>query len=132
MCGEKSRLPKQCLTSGGSPPRVRGKATANGLKPFSQGITPACAGKSISLLVPHLLFEDHPRVCGEKAGPAADIRRYMGSPPRVRGKDDFFRPMQVGQGITPACAGKSNQLFELSVLLGDHPRVCGEKTKKSP
>ena len=30
-------------------------------------------------------------------------------------------------GITPACAGKSNQITPVSRRGEDHPRVCGEK-----
>ena len=45
----------------------------------------------------------------------------------MRGKDDFFRPMQVGQGITPACAGKRPPVLAHRERSGDHPRVCGEK-----
>ena len=29
-------------------------------------------------------------------------------------------------GIIPAYAGNTNELVELVVLKGDHPRVCGE------
>ena len=39
----------------------------------------------------------------------------------------------TGQGgITPAYAGKSAQLEGAPPLAQDHPRVCGEKTKKIP
>ncbi len=34
--------------------------------------------------------------------------------------------------ITPAYAGKSLERIETDVLAKDHPRVCGEKTKKIP
>ena len=30
-------------------------------------------------------------------------------------------------GITPACAGKSQLVFERFRIFGDHPCVCGEK-----
>ena len=35
-------------------------------------------------------------------------------------------------GITPAYAGKRFDCLSLSVLLEDHPRVCGEKGKLIP
>ena len=35
-------------------------------------------------------------------------------------------------GITPAYAGKSPYPVALTLSGGDHPRVCGEKTKKIP
>lgn len=42
---------------------------------------------------------------------------------------------RLGNGrtrITPACAGKRINDLPFVVYNGDHPRVCGEKTKKSP
>ena len=30
-------------------------------------------------------------------------------------------------GITPACAGKSSTALEMTGVIWDHPRVCGEK-----
>lgn len=35
-------------------------------------------------------------------------------------------------GITPAYAGKSFVLLDPMRRMQDHPRVCGEKTKKIP
>ncbi len=70
----------------GITPRVRGKASTNGLYPTFAGITPACAGKSklaASVARGHL---DHPRVCGEKLRIVEVGRVKEGSPPRMRGK----------------------------------------------
>ena len=35
-------------------------------------------------------------------------------------------------GITPACAGKSHFATNFHLNKRDHPRMCGEKTKKIP
>ena len=32
--------------------------------------------------------------------------------------------------ITPACAGKREQGEQITIIFEDHPRMCGEKTKK--
>ena len=56
----------------------------------------------------------------------------MGSPPRVRGKDDPCFSFRDNLGITPACAGKSVRLVEMFLRHGDHPRVCGEKDPVFP
>ena len=50
----------------------------------------------------------------------------------MRGKDSD--PVIEGYfaGITPAYAGKSSSLRRLGCPLWDHPRLCGEKTKKIP
>ena len=51
---------------------------------------------------------------------------YTGSPPRVRGKLKKGAEELVEERITPACAGKTNELVERAETIGDHPRVCGE------
>ena len=50
-----------------------------------------------------------------------------GSPPRVRGKDIYYKPISKDSGITPACAGKSPCQRPVNHSRKDHPRVCGEK-----
>ena len=66
MCGEKSYTLSGMKNQHGSPPHVRGKGAApvNGRK--RARITPACAGKSLT--IPKLTTRswDHPRMCGEK------------------------------------------------------------------
>ena len=51
----------------------------------------------------------------------------MGSPPRMRGKEDKKEPLCGSFGITPAYAGKSDAACIHGAVVGDHPRVCGEK-----
>ena len=53
-------------------------------------------------------FKDHPRVCGEKRKGGGTMTIKEGSPPRVRGKVLPLKVKVHDQGITPACAGKSN------------------------
>ena len=50
----------------------------------------------------------------------------------MRGKDknDDFGVQQIR--ITPAYAGKSSTFGRYKSQSGDHPRLCGEKTKKIP
>ena len=130
VCGEKS-VPLRCSISAvGSPPRVRGKAWRLPAAPGTQGITPACAGKSGPISASGRAIRDHPRVCGEKALHDGGILPAQGSPPRVRGKVVVSRNLCLLSGITPACAGKSE--LQALVLSGqrDHPRVCGEKRRK--
>ena len=66
VCGEKlTRLPRYRAILG-SPPRMRGKVGDKKSTLLPKRITPAYAGKRLS--VNHKLFaiKDHPRVCGEK------------------------------------------------------------------
>ena len=51
----------------------------------------------------------------------------MGSPPRMRGKEQVTGQTAIAAGITPAHAGKSCIAVRISQEQKDHPRVCGEK-----
>ena len=75
--------------------------------------------------------EDHPRVCGEKKKGALSSDKNAGSPPRVRGKVKSLMPYTNKIRITPACAGKSHSLIRIGLNSEDHPRVCGEKLRKT-
>ena len=133
-------------------PRVRGKDGNEELHLRDGGITPACAGKRYcsssilrdamgspprvrgkGVLIVHFLYliQDHPRVCGEKSTCSLLMPIAIGSPPRVRGKEQIGL---VGSGcgrITPACAGKSTVSPQSMPAIQDHPRVCGEKSRRS-
>ena len=56
----------------------------------------------------------------------------MGSPPPMRGKEDHSDRQYLRGGITPAYAGKRQQLMTNSRSRQDHPRLCGEKLKPCP
>ena len=132
VCGEKSRYRGFTPVPRGSPPRMRGKVDSIETGDLVHGITPAYAGKSAFAQCAAGGARDHPRVCGEKrcaflVGVVGD-----GSPPRMRGKAGYWVKDAQGRGITPAYAGKSGRLLPLACVAGDHPRVCGEKTKKIP
>ena len=111
VCGEKQTPRLSQSTAQGSPPRVRGKVYKCVQAHTSQGITPACAGKSKRGKPRFQRSEDHPRVCGEKGGLVEDTETGTGSPPRVRGKGHAWRQHSLSPGITPACAGKSNRAW---------------------
>ncbi len=131
MCGEKNTLQEHRLSKGGSPPRVRGKVYTGPLPTGSIGITPACAGKRPTTPDAELPVQDHPRVCGEKLYMTLLSRTALGSPPRVRGKGMMISRHFMTVRITPACAGKRLYTYTLTLPYWDHPRVCGEKKKRS-
>ena len=129
VCGEKARTSAPRLPATGSPPRMRGKGTAPRHLVQCCRITPAYAGKSFNGSFLSFLFEDHPRVCGEKLKRLRKNYEKPGSPPRMRGKDDRRRMSASEQRITPAYAGKSHAGVCGDLVEEDHPRVCGEKMK---
>ena len=128
-CGEK-KLNVPCeVHPTGSPPRMRGKDTGTMGFGGAERITPAYAGKSTVTSSGGLDDEDHPRVCGEKRGVRLPGGLGRGSPPRMRGKADAATHGFLTQGITPAYAGKSRSRKCTRAEHGDHPRMCGEKTR---
>ena len=50
----------------------------------------------------------------------------------MRGKGNSQTPEKFKERITPAYAGKSSAFIRSSPVNQDHPRLCGEKTKKIP
>ena len=131
-CGEKFCVATRLYHRLGSPPRMRGKVSRliSGTQKFR--ITPAHAGKR-SVPYPHnQQHQDHPRACGEKIASCTVDRVSMGSPPRMRGKDRAGLLLAEIYGITPAHAGKRTRLCATPYNIRDHPRACGEKTKKIP
>ena len=96
----------------GSPPPMRGKAAATPSSSPLIRITPAYAGKS-----------GFSRIT---------IRSIRGSPPPMRGKAAFPWQKVPLRRITPAYAGKRVCEACGNPRDWDHPRLCGEKTKKIP
>ena len=132
VCGEKTAITGLFKTNKGSPPRMRGKVKLPLLDYSPAGITPAYAGKSSGRPLHSYNSWDHPRVCGEKSESYAIMGVTLGSPPRMRGKGVRHREGAHSPGITPAYAGKRVMRRRSFAVLRDHPRVCGEKTKKIP
>ena len=94
------------------------------------GITPAGAGKTGKSKASTLSAWDHPRRCGENSNVQLSNGGSKGSPPQVRGKLFSAASLPRWAGITPAGAGKTLCSIDNYVLAKDHPRRCGENTKK--
>ena len=127
ICGEKQKSSGAGLRKWGSPPRMRGKVMRCSICQRGSGITPAYAGKSLTIQKLSTLRRDHPRVCGEKSYSLAVLGAVSGSPPRMRGKENGINLPASNVGITPAYAGKSMYRTTETLCCRDHPRVCGEK-----
>ena len=111
----------------GSPPPMRGKELTHATLQTSNRITPAYAGKRPVPSTNVMIFEDHPRLCGEKPIYQHRSPEYLGSPPPMRGKVHGSPACTCGTGITPAYAGKSLIPVFFGGRFEDHPRLCGEK-----
>ena len=64
-CGENIRRRAIQLPFPGSPPRMRGKQLTSNTIPLPTRITPADAGKTITVMCKIIIDKDHPRGCGE-------------------------------------------------------------------
>ena len=56
-------------------------------------------------------------MCGEKLKFGTNVTKNPGSPPRVRGKEEKGKAVQLDYGITPACAGKRSPLTRFGFIL---------------
>ena len=86
---------------------MRGKVSFGVVEDILDRITPAYAGKSLSLFETVQRVTDHPRLCGEKVTVVVPLIPYSGSPPPMRGKVSNNPTPELPLGITPAYAGKS-------------------------
>ena len=114
------------MSIAGSPPRVREKQFGQGIPCGYFGITPACAGKTCGSQHNHAVYWDHPRVCGKNVEDKSEKEPNAGSPPRVREKPDIVSRSFKFTRITPACAGKTQEISLHHRKCWDHPRVCGK------
>ena len=89
---------------------MRGKAKEAASGIFDNRITPAYAGK--------------------RSADQTTQKIMAGSPPPMRGKAVSSLVSSTLSRITPAYAGKSVHSWIYSSQPKDHPRLCGEKTKK--
>ena len=130
LCGEKSILVLCMYTNMGSPPPMRRKEFLFRVRLMSSGITPAYAGKRAIKSTHATMTRDHPRLCGEKFASYGTSIAPTGSPPPMRGKEQWAKAAGIRAGITPAYAGKSRELSACRRKRQDHPRLCGEKCTK--
>ena len=125
-CGENLKLLQPLLRGLGSPPQVRGKPELSRIILMSHRITPAGAGKTMTIMPNHAEWWNHPRRCGENEDAARKKTDAEGSPPQVRGKPQRPRSNIRAGRITPAGAGKTPVSGTSRVEPEDHPRRCGE------
>ena len=91
----------------GSPPLARGTVILVSNKSLWKGITPACAGNSLTERPTYSELKDHPRLRGEQYLVRWVLQVVLGSPPLARGTvSRRYRSRRNG---------------------GDHPRLRGEQ-----
>ena len=104
---------------------MRGSRTKTKFPVFHNGIIPAGAGLTPPVGLPRFLLRDHPRGCGAHQCRVTDHTWMWGSSPRVRGSLNEDLGKWVLDGIIPAGAGLTSELFDATIIARDHPRGCG-------
>ena len=130
-CGENLHIEGVVDTPYGSSPRMRGKHRGIGDRAGEDGLIPAHAGKTVSLMRAAISKPAHPRACGENSKPAFIRVCRLGSSPRMRGKPVLIALRIGGFRLIPAHAGKTKQVTKRAQLLTAHPRACGENAERS-
>ena len=110
----------------GSPPLARGKLGRRAPAWTRRRITPARAGKTLHVPSAPSPSPDHPRSRGENVPDARRGCGAPGSPPLARGKRRPRCGSGRGHGITPARAGKTDDVGHVPTPSPDHPRSRGE------
>ena len=105
---------------------MRGKRCRASPRRFRTRITPAGAGKTLSVRALRSGLQDHPRGCGENLIIILHENSVKGSPPRMRGKLASDACTKSLARITPADAGKTQSMLFSTEIYEDHPRGCGE------
>ena len=96
----------------GSPPIARGRPIAQLFLLSSLGLTPACAGKTVTIDLVNPPDKAHPRLRGEDLALIAFERLGLGSPPLARGRRVEVVDLDALIRLTPACAGKTLPLAD--------------------
>ena len=126
VCGENALRAVSGRDESGSSPRVRGKPITGAMNWLSDGLIPACAGKTGLVVRDPRAGQAHPRVCGENLADELTELKPGGSSPRVRGKLKRARGFARCVWLIPACAGKTSSASPRPGVPAAHPRVCGE------
>ena len=125
VCGADNPRLSVCEPSGGLPPRVRSRLGNRYRHVKPCGITSACAEQTIRPLLTTERLRDYLRVCGadgfDKVIPCA----WRGLPPRVRSRRLIAGLVDIGLGITSACAEQTSISACSAARSSDYLRVCG-------
>ena len=126
VCGEHSRVPKVCLCTTGSSPRLRGALPQTVIGAVRVRLIPASAGSTYEPDCSRGPTEAHPRVCGEHVNRIRMLPMRQGSSPRLRGARVGAALDGPVAGLIPASAGSTKPSCPSSWRSEAHPRVCGE------
>ena len=126
MRGENYAESSPLAGSGGSSPHARGKLNLHTCGKITEGLIPACAGKTSRSSASCLACWAHPRMRGENFFDEAEMVVSEGSSPHARGKRCAHVVAVPHVGLIPACAGKTMRCISGPFPWWAHPRMRGE------
>ncbi len=112
----------------GSSPRLRGTPLVVHFAVPHGRFIPAFAGNTIDPDRGYRARPVHPRVCGEHRAWVPQMRRRVGSSPRLRGTPGDSAAGGRALRFIPAFAGNTSSAPQARHRPSVHPRVCGEHT----
>ena len=130
ICGEHLSPIIVARRTMGSSPHMRGTLQPHVRHADSHGIIPAYAGNTVTACVLKNTPGDHPRICGEHHLCSQSLVFRSGSSPHMRGTHYGENAGGHIHGIIPAYAGNTTMPPPSMSLPRDHPRICGEHTKR--
>ena len=124
--GENSYIPGGDTGVKGSSPLTRGKRTPLAVRAGGEGLIPAHAGKTRSMLDASRGRAAHPRSRGENVVEPVWTNVSAGSSPLTRGKHTPLAGQRPVSGLIPAHAGKTRPRRVIRDPRPAHPRSRGE------
>ena len=109
---------------------MRGTLRTGGRAGGFDGIIPAHAGNTSPANPPSSPARDHPRACGEHRMSIVSTAPLVGSSPRMRGTLGLRLGRVPVLGIIPAHAGNTGHRKSTTAWTKDHPRACGEHSRR--
>ncbi len=117
--------------AGETPSRRRGGLLLPRVLRLRPRNTPASAGRTPRRSSARSVTPEHPRVGGEDAPGADELRIRRGTPPRRRGGRRFRVRVGTDHRNTPASAGRTPASGRSGHVAPEHPRVGGEDVASS-
>ena len=115
----------------GSSPHTRGTHTEAQLKAIHGRFIPAYAGNAAPTHSFCRSVPVHPRIRGERSATAHPVGRSCGSSPHTRGTLSGVALLRLQFRFIPAYAGNAIQKSSRRLPMTVHPRIRGERTRKT-
>ena len=130
--GEHEGLGQWSRRDTGSSPHTRGARPVDGHVAAADGIIPAYAGSTGWIPPGRRRCKDHPRIRGEHHRERQVVAGVGGSSPHTRGAPALDVGGAQLDGIIPAYAGSTESSDRGRRVGGDHPRIRGEHSGRTP